>query len=287
MIYVSTACMKANRIKESVTELGKAGIRNIELSGGTQYYSGYGQDLIMLKEKYNLQFTSHGYFPPAPTDFVVNLASCNDEIYQKSVEFYINSFKLFKMLECKALSVHAGFYMDISPLEIGKKISLTRSYDREMAEERFCKAVQLLKKSSDDANMLFLIENNVLTNENFCNFHRKNLFMMTDSQAVESLRHKLDFDLLLDLGHLKVSANTLELDYQKEFGKLIPQAKWLHLHDNDKKADLHNVLTEDSHIYRLLEKNKKYIPDNITIEAHADITELLRCYSLVEQLIQE
>lgn len=287
MIYVSTACIKANMIKESVAELANAGIRNIELSGGTQYYSGYEQDLIMLKETYNLQFSSHGYFPPVPSDFVVNLASCSDEIYDKSIEFYINSFELLKMLECSALSVHAGFYMDVTPLEIGKEISLTRSYDKKLAEERFCKAVQILKKKAADAKMLFLIENNVLTNENYCNFHRKNLFMMTNYEAVESLRNQLDFELLLDLGHLKVSANTLNLDYKTEFGNLIPHAKWLHLHDNDGKTDLHNVVKEGGNIYRLLEKNKQHIPDNITIEAHTNITELLRCYNSVVQLIQK
>ena len=80
MIYISSSCIKAKTIKESVTILAEAGFKNIELSGGTQYYSSFETDLIKLQDKYGLNYQLHNYFPPPPNHFVLNLASINKDI---------------------------------------------------------------------------------------------------------------------------------------------------------------------------------------------------------------
>ena len=54
MIYVSTACIKLEKISESVKFLAEQGFKNIELSGGTEYYPEFERDLVKLKEKYLL-----------------------------------------------------------------------------------------------------------------------------------------------------------------------------------------------------------------------------------------
>ena len=53
MIYISTSCIKADTIKESVISIAKEGFKNIELSGGTKYYPSYETDLMELKNKSN------------------------------------------------------------------------------------------------------------------------------------------------------------------------------------------------------------------------------------------
>ena len=64
MIYVSSSCVRADKIKDSVLTLVENGFRNIELSGGTNYYDGFDQDLLELKEKFDINFQCHNYFPP-------------------------------------------------------------------------------------------------------------------------------------------------------------------------------------------------------------------------------
>ncbi len=49
MIYVSSSCSKQKSIHAAVLELAEKGFRNIELSGGTEYYLGYEKDLSELK----------------------------------------------------------------------------------------------------------------------------------------------------------------------------------------------------------------------------------------------
>lgn len=51
MIYISSSCVKNKTIKESVQELVDSGFKNIELSGGTEYYDGFEDDLLKLKKK--------------------------------------------------------------------------------------------------------------------------------------------------------------------------------------------------------------------------------------------
>jgi len=54
MIYISTSCVKHKKIKVSIQELVDNGYTNIELSGGTEYYDGFENDLLELKEKYGI-----------------------------------------------------------------------------------------------------------------------------------------------------------------------------------------------------------------------------------------
>ena len=49
MIYISTSCVKHSKIKDSVEELASNGFKNIELSGGTEYYENFEIDLIELR----------------------------------------------------------------------------------------------------------------------------------------------------------------------------------------------------------------------------------------------
>ena len=85
MIYVSSACVKARRIGDAVQQLADAGFTCIELSGGTIHYSGWKTDLFKLKEENGLHYLFHNYFPPPEKPFVLNLASLDDAIFERTV----------------------------------------------------------------------------------------------------------------------------------------------------------------------------------------------------------
>ena len=71
MIFVSSACLRNKKIKDSVKELADNGFTNIELSGGTEYYDNFEVDLLNLKKDYNLNYQCHNYFPPPKNHFVL------------------------------------------------------------------------------------------------------------------------------------------------------------------------------------------------------------------------
>ena len=59
MIYVSSFSSKQKRIGHAIEELVEAGIRNIELSGGTEYYVGYEDEECQIVNKEHEQCVSY------------------------------------------------------------------------------------------------------------------------------------------------------------------------------------------------------------------------------------
>ena len=168
MIYISSACVKHDKIKDSVQELVDNGFSNIELSGGTKYYHGFEDDLLELQYKYNLNYICHNYFPPPKKDFVVNLASLDDVVFKKTFDHLERSINLSKKLNAQKFGFHAGFYYNIPLDQIGKSIAKQTLYDKKKSIVRFCLAFNSLKKNHPSISLF--LENNVLSHQNFSNF---------------------------------------------------------------------------------------------------------------------
>lgn len=282
MLYVSSACIKKKRIEDVICQYVENGIYNIELSGGTNYYEDIETDLQMLKRSYRLNYACHAYFPPPKEPFVVNLAACNDKIYKRSIEHYVRCIEMLKRLECNVLSVHAGFLVEIGTEEIGKKLNDRIIYDESEAYERFCTAYSYIAKLCTDNNITLFLENNVLSAENYQQFGNRNYMMMTDWDSIVRMKKRMEFNLLLDLGHLHVSAQTLGLNYHEECAELKPYVKWIHVSENHGISDEHKPLKVNSVI--LNELQKIYCPEtNITLETVGDITDILNSIAVIEK----
>lgn len=283
MIYVSSACIRKKSIAEIVRLYAENHIQNIELSGGTDYYNEIEADLQNLKTYFRLNYACHAYFPPPQDPFVVNLASCNDQIYKRSIDHYVHCIEMLKCMECKVLSIHAGFLIEIGVDEIGKQLHNRIVYDEFKAYERFCDAYEYIAKLCEDNGISFFLENNVLNVQNYKEFGYHNYMMMTDYESIIKMKKQLDFNLLLDLGHLHVSANTLGLDYGKECDMLQPYIKWIHISENNGVMDEHKPLREDSPIIK--ELSKLYHPDiNITLETEGSVQDIIESIKMVESI---
>lgn len=281
MIYISSACIKKNKISEVIQELAIHNIENIELSGGTDYYNELESDLKQLKRIYNLNYACHAYFPPPQVPFVVNLASCNDQIYQQSINHYVNCIELLKSMDCKVLSIHAGFLVEIGKDEIGKKLNSRVVYDESKAYDRFCTAYEHIAKLCGKNNIDFYLENNVLSAENYQGFDCHNYMMMTDYASIKKMKRQLDFNLLLDLGHLYISANTLGLDYAQECNKLKEYVKWIHMSENNGLCDEHKPLKINSRITEEFHK-MSYPGINVTLETVGSIEEIAESINILK-----
>ncbi|MCX6235968.1 MAG: xylose isomerase [Bacteroidia bacterium] len=284
MIYISTSAFNFKFISESIIVLAENGYINIELSGGTKYYENMLNDLIFLREKYNLNYLIHNYFPPPKKPFVINLASLNDEVYKKSLEQLINSINMSKKLSLNRFSFHAGFLVDIATTEIGKVINPKLLFDKEESLARFCNGYYLLEKEANGEIELY-IENNVCSQFNFNKFNKYNPFLLTDYNSYIELKSYIDFKLLLDIAHLKVSCNTLNLDLKNELTNLICESDYLHFSDNNSITDSNKPIERNSELFDLLLvfnlKNK-----TISLEINQNIDELKNTYDLISNIIQ-
>ncbi len=283
MIYISSACIKRKRIVEIIEELIKHNIRNIELSGGTDNYDGLESDLKQLKDLYHLRYVCHAYFPPPKIPFVVNLASCDDLIYKQSIDHYVQCIDLLKRIECKVLSIHAGFLVEIGVNEIGGKLNDSIIYDEDEAYDRFCYAYERIAQLCKKNDINLYLENNVLSLENYSQFDYHNYVMMTDFNTIMKMKERLEFNLLLDLGHLHVSAHTLKLDYAQECYKLKPYVKWIHMSENNGFCDEHKPLKRSSRIMEEFEKMLR--PDiGVTLETVGNIEEILMSLDILSNI---
>ena len=282
MIYISTACFKSEKIKDIVEAIVRYGFKNIELSGGTRYYPALEFDLVELQKKYGLNFLIHNYFPPPQKDFVLNLASSNDDIYNRSIQQVQNAMQLAEKLNIEAVGIHAGFLVEPKLNEPGIPFVEQDIVPRIIALNKFADALKVLFKAS--SNKKIYIENNVLSFVNHKAYKGTNPFLLTCNSDYCELYSKIKFNLLLDIAHLKVSCHTLNLDFKKELSSLISKTDYLHLSDNDSLTDANEPMEQNSALCELLSKidlkNK-----TITLEINQDIDGMVNTYELLSKMM--
>jgi len=284
MIYISTSCVKNTKIKDSVEELATNGFKNIELSGGTEYYDNFEFDLLDLKDKYNLNYRCHNYFPPPKEPFVLNLASLDDEIFQMSFDHLQEAISLSHRLGADKFAFHAGFFINIRLSEIGKKLSKSNLFNKAESIDRFCNAFKLLKNKANGIDLF--IENNVFSKKNADTYSGDNPFMMTNFDEYKLLKQKIDFNLLLDVAHLKVSAKTLNLNWRDEFKNMIHESSYIHVSDNDGLSDLNNKLENTSDLWATL-KDCETTDKDFTIEVYGPIKSIESSYESLQSAISQ
>lgn len=280
-IYISSACIKERTIDKSIKRLIDLGFKNIELSGGTEYYEGITNDLLELKSRYSLNFLCHNYFPPPKDHFVLNLASLDDDIYSRSIDHVLNSIDLSIQLGAPLFGVHAGFLINPHSKELGKRISLRQIADKESAMARFILALSQIKKYN--SNCEIYIENNVLSKENALTYG-DNPFLLTHHEEYVELSNHENFSLLLDLAHLYVSCNSLDLNFEEQYTKLISNSSYIHISDNNGIADQNLGLIQGSQISQVLTKTEDLTNKLITLEVYESDKALVSTYQTVSDL---
>ncbi len=116
---------------------------------------------------------------------------------------------------------------------------------------------------------------------NYKTYEGENLFMMTTHNEYLELTKKIDFNLLLDVAHLKVSANSLRLDFDNEFTSMIKQSDYIHISDNDGLHDLNNTLEKNSCLAKALEK-QNLISKDLTLEIYGNLEESKKTYNVLK-----
>ena len=96
----------------------------------------------------------------------------------------------------------------------------------------------------------------------------------------------IDFHLLLDIAHLKVSCKSLNLDFQKEFDNLVEQTDYIHVSDNNSLEDQNLPLIEGSELSKIL-VTKDFKGCNFTLEVFGKINDLKTSFNHLEEITAE
>ncbi len=256
MIYVSTGGDKIRSAYEYAKELTEIGISAIELSGGIH-------DNFQLEKLKSLlpdvKMQVHNYFPPPAVSFVLNLASEDDEVAAASMSHVRKAFQWSEQLNSKIYSVHAGFLFDPKPHDLGKGIKKVKLNKRENALQLFTNRITKLAKEFDEIGGILLIENNVLSSNNLINFG-DNPFLLTEVDECKLFMNEVPHNvaLLIDVAHLKVSANSQGFDAINALIELKEHTYAYHLSDNDGISDSNGIVSEQSWFWPYLKKDVAY-----------------------------
>jgi len=256
MIYISTGGFNKKSVIDVIQLLSKNNIKAFELSGGI-FTDNLESKLKILSNKF--EFIVHNYFPPPKKPFVLNLASLNENIYQESVNHIKQSIKLASSIKSPFYSFHAGFLIDPKVKELGKTIKSNNLYDRDKSLERFIYSIKFLSKYASKYKIKLLVENNVITKSNLSKFE-SNPLLMTDIKNTGEIVKNFDENLffLVDVAHLKVSANTLNFDAREYLEIFKDKIGGYHLSDNNGLVDSNKEISKSSWFWPHLRNDLNY-----------------------------
>ena len=171
----------------------------------------------------------------------------------------MNSIKYSSEIGSKYYSFHAGFLIDPSPKELGKKISQQKRNSEKLATEVFTERLHFFSNIAKREGVELLVENNVLTKQNLNTF-RKNPFLMASLNQTLRVAKNLpsNVKLLIDLAHLKVSAKTLKFSPIHFLKKCDKWIKGYHISDNLGKFDTNDLITKNSWFWPYIKTDKDY-----------------------------
>lgn len=256
MIFVSTGGIKETTAYNTALTFIEHGINGIELSGGAY------EEINLPKYQKLLKLAClqvHNYFPPPEDPFVFNLASVNHLIAEKSMDHAKNAIKLSAALGRPIYSFHAGFLIDPKVSQLGKAIDVPLINDRKVCLDLFLERVADLAEYASGINVQLLIENNVISDNNIKRFSEDPLLMTTPNEAKYIMQNTAtNVNMLLDVAHLKVSANSLGFDRGEMFSACDDWIKAYHFSDNDGKTDSNKSIASDSWFWPYVKKNENY-----------------------------
>lgn len=221
----------------------KLGIRQIELSSGLPLSASERQLLLSERSK-GMNFLVHNYFPAPSEPFVLNLASLNSDLLRRSRDLCREAIELAAELEAPFYSVHAGFCFEAEPGDLGRMQGHLQREDRSQALEVFFESIQMLSQFGKEHGVELLVENNVVSRENAVDGEAR--YLGVRASELQSFVGKGDVGILLDTGHLKVTAKSLGFSSQHEVRALADSIRAVHISENDGISDTNCALPPQS-----------------------------------------
>jgi sugar phosphate isomerase/epimerase len=237
-IYISSSALRAKTVAAALRECDELGIHCLELTSSFDAPGDMAEEAIIARRA-GLSLLIHNYFPPPRRPFVINLASADAGIRDRSVEHCRGAMDLCSRVGAPFYSVHAGFVTDPMPDALGAAFPHQARRSLAEAADVFYASVSRLCEDAERLGVGLLIENNVLSRKNAVDGRNRSLLGVTadDFDALFAAVPCARLGTLLDVGHLKVSARTLGFDREETLARLRPHVKAVHVSDNDGEAD--------------------------------------------------
>lgn len=282
-VFVSTTfSTDGSSVYESVKVLAERNIFNIELGSIHRYEDNLYSKLMEV----GCNYITHNFFPPADERLVLNMASTDERIRHKSLQFMKHAIDFAECIGAEIYTIHPGFLTD----PIGEGCSL-KNYDFDFSPP-------FLPITSSDYKKCFKIFLNSL-NEITSYVENKNIIIAVETQGSVSKKDFVIFSkpedffvfsgenrnpkigINLNLAHLQLASNVWKFDMYELVETLKPRIVAVEISHNDGVEDEHRALQTNAWYMNLLRDNFfKYVP--VIFEGrNLPIDEVVRSYDLL------
>lgn len=259
-LYISTSCLKGD-VFDVLDLYEEAGFRNVELGSSHPHNERISPAAIA---EYDFGFMVHNYFPPPREPFIVNIASQNRAILKRSVVQLKTGIDFCDKLGVPLFTFHSGFRSDP---DLNLRFKTDRTAPHGTAIKTTIQSLIEINGYAEDRGIRTAIENNVLAD------------FMCEYREFERLFREIGSDnlgILLDLGHLNVTANTLGFDADEFIRRSKDRVFAVHLHENNGKVDEHRCPKEGDWSLEIVDKYFRDIP--VVLECRSrNIKEVIEC----------
>ncbi len=281
--YISSGAFQTRDLATIVGIAREHGITRLELSSGLRY----SEDLmeVVSSNKETLNFLVHNYFPPPPEPFVLNLAADDPMQLEQSRGHCKRAIDLTVELGGGVYTVHSGFAFRASPEMLGREGLNYSLIPMERAKAIFEKSLRVIVRYARSQGVMILIENNVISSRNLIQGENLLGLGVTAADLIEILEEvgSPSLGLLIDVGHLKVSANTLGFDRLKFIERLKEHIKAFHLSDNNGLQDQNLPFEDDVWFLPIL---KGFREATFILEAYyLEVPRILMCRELISKAV--
>ena len=232
----------------------------LQLNCGIELSGSFASKSELLKtvsyaRQHSIALLAHNYFYPVADAFVINLADPEPVNRRRSLDYVITAIDFCQEHGIATYSVHSGFACSPDINALGGNFADLPHSSMHSAYTCFQQSLTKACQHALQSKMMVLIENNVLTKSNLSQGVNRHCLCVNSLDILKLLKELAipNLSLLLDLGHLKISAATLGLSPQAEFHALKSFTGQIHMHDNNGMTDQHLACQTTSWFWRGLQ----------------------------------
>lgn len=243
--YISSTFTKDNTpFKEVLNLLNENKIFSVEIGSNHAFESSY--DYIKSYDNFN--FLVHNYFPIPKDELVINIASHNEELRERSVRHIYKSIDFCNQIDSKLYTFHPGFLTDpegsnllSSNYDFQWDNKLLRNANYEKSTKNMYLSLDKIVKYASERGISISIETEG-------SFNKKDHLLMQKPEEYISLMEKYstsDLGINLNIGHVLLASKAFDFNISDFINLIENYIVSFELSHNNGLEDQHLPLEEN------------------------------------------
>ena len=285
--FISTTYAQLDSpITEVLDELLENGVTSVELGSIHCFEKNVDEKLKGRPFSYLV----HNYFPPPSDPFVVNLASANKEIRDRSIKYAQECISIAAAIGAELYTFHPGFISD----PIGRSTdnsnydflvadTVSSKHHYEYAFEKFLDATNILCSTAKSEGIAIAVETqgSISRSDNILFHHPEEVERFITLFTADQV------GLNVNLGHLNLSAQYHKFDKLQFINRFADRIRAFELSHNDGVKDDHALLQKNGWYWPVIKEPKYKKIYKIFEGRDLKLKSVIKMFGLINQLSKE